>query len=421
MLKFGLVGFDKRIIESINHEIFDANNIFKKLENLDRGLINLESILDKVDVQEIEIDTYWRFKGEFDHYSSRRELPLLYEEQDLLFKYVLSLSIIFVKSLDVIVFSNFPHQGVDSVIKNCAKHYNKKLLFYSPSIFKNYCYLIEGEERNFKNLLPNKEQRSPLKDDFDSSSIQKLYYMEKNYFQKKNGFISKLKTFNYLKKFNKTYPFRILFERILVSFLHKGYRNINWLNSLKQSKNKLKIYFPLHLQPELSTSNFGGIYYDQIYALKKLCDALDKSDIPNIIYVKENPKQSQINRIFLNLFKDKSNIEFISRDVSSSDLINNCDFVYTISGTAGWEAIKSGKKCLLLGHCWYETAPGVYRNLKELLVDRNNEVNNSAVLNWYNNHKKFLHFMQNDTTIDEMDSNIKKTSQELDNLIKNYN
>ncbi|MDB3996998.1 hypothetical protein N9458_03120 [Gammaproteobacteria bacterium] len=420
MLKFGFVGFDARIIESINHEIFDANDIFKKLENLDRGLINLESLLDKVDVQDIEIDTYWRFKGEFDHYSSRRELPLIFEEQDLLFKYILSLSIIFVKSLDVIVFSNFPHQGVDSVIKNCAKKYNKKLLFYTPSIFKNYCYLIEGEERNFKNLLPNKEQKSPLKDDYDSSPSQKLYYMEKEYFPKKNGLISKLKTFNYLKKYNKTYPFRILFKKMLVSFLHKGYRNINWLNSFRPSENKLKIYFPLHLQPELTTSNLGGIYYDQIYALKKLCDALEKLDVSNTIYLKENPKQNEINRIFLNLFQDKSNIEFISRNVSSSDLIDNCDLVYTISGTAGWEAIKSGKKCLLLGSTWYETAPGVYRELKELLVDRYNEVNNASVREWYDEHKKFLHFMQNDIAINEMDSTINRTSKQLDALIKTY-
>jgi hypothetical protein len=34
-------------------------------------------------------------------------------------------------------------------------------------------------------------------------------------------------------------------------------------------------------------------------------------------------------------------------------------FVTTISGTACWEAIKGGKKCLIVGKAWFSSLPGV--------------------------------------------------------------
>ena len=53
--------------------------------------------------------------------------------------------------------------------------------------------------------------------------------------------------------------------------------------------NASYIYFPLHLQPEMSTDIFGGRYADQILAIEELARKLPEG---MAIYVKENPKQS---------------------------------------------------------------------------------------------------------------------------------
>ena len=45
----------------------------------------------------------------------------------------------------------------------------------------------------------------------------------------------------------------------------------------------------------------------------------------------------------------------------SSKLIGNSQFVSTISGTAGWEAISTGKPVLIFGKTWYQNFEGVFK------------------------------------------------------------
>jgi hypothetical protein len=128
------------------------------------------------------------------------------------------------------------------------------------------------------------------------------------------------------------------------------------------------VYFPLHLQPELTTATFGGVYQDQLYAIE-LLSALLKEDW--MILVKENPKQTFFQRgeLFFRRLRALGNVRLVSGTYSTYKLLEESQFTATISGTACWESLKGGKKCLIFGQAWYSTLPGCYTYSKEFDFD----------------------------------------------------
>lgn len=141
-----------------------------------------------------------------------------------------------------------------------------------------------------------------------------------------------------------------------------------YYNLLAKSKNEIDVdinyvYFPLHLQPELTTTGMGGDYSDQLDAIERLSEILP---IGWRIYAKENPKQGpeQRGREFYRRLMSIENVDYIAKDVDTYWLMENCRFVATITGTAGWESITGGKPCLFFGLAWFACIPGAvkYRN-----------------------------------------------------------
>lgn len=123
---------------------------------------------------------------------------------------------------------------------------------------------------------------------------------------------------------------------------------------------KKYVYFPLHLQPEMTTDVLGGKYVDQLLAIEKLSNML-----PNDwhIYVKENPKQKSYmrGRYFFERLSLIPNVVFVDRTVDTYKLMESAQFVSTIIGTAAWEAITGGKNALIFGKTWFEHFPGIFR------------------------------------------------------------
>jgi len=170
-------------------------------------------------------------------------------------------------------------------------------------------------------------------------------------------------------------------------FQFKYYYNKLAKNSF--DANKKYVYFPLQMQPELTTSTIGGIYTDQILAIEKIANIIPKDWI---IYVKENPKQLEGHRgkYFFKRLSLIKNVVYLSKEVSSFELINSCQFVANVTGTVCWEAITSGKVAVVFGRSWFQEFPGIIKYRYDLKLEE--------IINYKFEHKEvvkaFNHYLQ---------------------------
>lgn len=118
------------------------------------------------------------------------------------------------------------------------------------------------------------------------------------------------------------------------------------------------VYFPLQLQPEMTTSSLGGEYSDQALAIERLADMLPDGVR---ILVKENPKQGAYMRgpMFFHRLRRIPAVQFLPASANTHALTAKARFIATITGTVGWEAICQGKPALAFGQAWYRGLPGV--------------------------------------------------------------
>lgn len=126
------------------------------------------------------------------------------------------------------------------------------------------------------------------------------------------------------------------------------------------------VFFPLHYQPEATTSPTGDIYVNQ-----KLCVETILKNTPDdwLVYVKEHPQQFQNQMLghttrqkemYTDLIKLKR-VRLISLDLNTFSVMKNAKAVATVIGTVGWEAIMHHIPVIMFGLFWYENMPGVLR------------------------------------------------------------
>jgi len=150
----------------------------------------------------------------------------------------------------------------------------------------------------------------------------------------------------------------------------RKYEYIKALKSFKASNfSDIKfVYFSLHLQPEMTVVPLGGNFSDQLLAIKCLSDF-----IPDdwYIVVKENPKQGIFsrNKLFFDELKQNLKVKLADWYCDTFKLIEQSQFVSTITGSAGFEAISGGKPALIFGYAWYRKFPGVFKWSENLSID----------------------------------------------------
>ena len=274
------------------------------------------------------------------------------------------------QKVDVLIFSDNPHFGVDSIAKDVADAMGIKTVMFMQSLYTNHFFAFSNvDDIGVFDTLPNDDHVAvdlEQKYEKDLSYMKNIKIFDPHKNEKANtagsGLISKIKKHrNNLVAKTKAKIYGELAKKYRVSYAnvvyHEAYSKA--LTNADIDLNKKYVYFPLHMQPEMTTSVLGKEYCDQMLAIERLAEF-----IPDdwMIYVKENPKQSYYmrERLFFTRVSMQKKVRFVGREYNTYDLIKNSQFVATIAGTAGWEAISGGKNVLVFGLAWYRKLPGVF-------------------------------------------------------------
>lgn len=274
------------------------------------------------------------------------------------------------QKVNLLIFGDNPHFGVDSIAKDVATAMGIRCVLFQQAMEKDYFFaFLDSEDIGLFKSLPNE---SEMNIKIDGQYEKELYYMKNIHIEDlKDDITMGMGICTFVRKIKKhrRHLLNKMKERAY-TFIEKKSRL--WLKQNAYSQN-LKcvsqnhilnltikyVYFPLHMQPESTTSVLGGEYCDQILAIERLAQM-----IPDDwrIYVKENPIQTYYMReeLFFRRLQLIPQVQFVGREFNTYDLIRCSQFVATITGTAGWEAISGGKPVLVFGLAWYRKFPGVF-------------------------------------------------------------
>ncbi len=288
------------------------------------------------------------------------------------------------KEINQIIFFNMPHLFYDTLIYQIAKSKGIKTLIISHSHFENRYFSLESV-RDYGNFpLSNTINQATLYS-IDPSETPSWKYMEGikqhssehgnlcwrgtlqlfiNLFAAETSKLLNLRFLKYsicqMRRISSELPkWRYPFLRYFHSSHLEYFDTLLKFENIEFDLNRKFVYFPLQLQPELTTSTLGGVFSDQLLAIDHLA-AILPDDCS--IYIKENPKQTGRMRssIFFYRLLSIPNVKILPSYANTFELIDKSQFVATITGTVGWEAICRGKNVLTFGNCWYRNLPGVF-------------------------------------------------------------
>lgn len=121
------------------------------------------------------------------------------------------------------------------------------------------------------------------------------------------------------------------------------------------------VFFPLHVEPELSLLVFAPEHTNQIELCRRVAISLPRGVR---LLVKEHPAMMQArSRRFYKDLAGLVNVEVIHSSVSSRDIFRDdrCRGVLVVSSTVGFEAALSGRAVVMLGPADFHVLPAVYR------------------------------------------------------------
>jgi hypothetical protein len=298
-------------------------------------------------------------------------------------------------NINFAIFENIPHEGFDFVIYSLCKLKGiKTLMFYTLPVRPNKSVLMHAFTDLFNPGIEIGQTYNRLLTHYSNNDNEILQIILPEYLNnylkeqeenaeeiisftraEKSVFIDRFNKFNIHKKINSAlkYIVRLDFNNFFKAFIVNNYRDPFFEKDIIVEKfynkhvvepdfTKKFIYFPLHFQPEGSTSPIGGNYVDQALVCEMLSWVAGSSIL---IYVKEHPRSSKVDYIrniaFYKRLLACKNVKFLDRNFNSYNLIDRSIAVATVTGSAGWESFLRKKIVFMFGSRFYETAPGVFK------------------------------------------------------------
>jgi len=288
------------------------------------------------------------------------------------------------------LFFNVPHLSYDTIVFQVAKSIGLPITILGQSLFPDRFFSARdpadyGEFEPSEKATPYPIQKGSKPDLFymkgikqereEGGSITKkaigqflVYVATKRPFQILNPLFL-WRTLSHMQRIYKAFPkWRDPFGRY---FHEEELRYYDHLATYEDQPVDMEgdfVYFPLQLQPEMTTATLGGRFRDQAYAIEQLSLVLPAGVR---ILVKENPKQGAYMRgpIFFERLRRIPSVTLLPSWADTHALTDRARFVAAITGTVGWEAIRSGKPAVVFGAAWYRKLPGIYQFSTDLTYD----------------------------------------------------
>lgn len=254
-----------------------------------------------------------------------------------------------------------PHFGFDELLKDILEWSGVPIIYGFQSLFPGRFWLLQSNYDILQPLVPLEPMGVP------AVKNESIFYMLSVSARSYGAYRvplawlkywfglgrSRQQPFYELKRVLRQYRFQ---RDIAKAFPRKRKLMPSVLNDLQ----KPFVYFPLHLQPEMTTSALARPGYDS--QLRVIEDILRVLPEGWRLLLKENPKQDwrQRSPAFFACISSDPRVYLLDRKTPSKQVISRCSVLATVSGTAGWEALRMQKPVLLFGRSWYAGFTGTY-------------------------------------------------------------
>lgn len=294
------------------------------------------------------------------------------------------------EKVQAIIFPNVPHAGWNNVLYFVAKHLEITTLILEPTRLNDRVMLWDDYEHvdkvppDFFPAATASDMQAHINADLlaelitDSSWMTVSDDINKNALKKSTslGEIASLVRALVRGAVHQQRPRDLLFDkpwgfwaahwrRYLLQRRARHLRSLYDQLAITNVPSKPYILFFLNYQPEKTTTPMGGVFEDQLLAIRLLASAVPAGWQ---VLVKEHPRQFSAHAD-ASIFRSAAfyaelaampHVHLVGLTLPTEPLLKNCQATATGTGSIGWQGLLQGKPTLNFGRSWYAACRSCY-------------------------------------------------------------